>query len=277
MTQQSDLLTIGGLALFGIGIVGWVLPSLRLQQYPAAVTPAAAASGGGLTPAVLGLKTTGKKVAMNKGANHANGQRYNCNHTFTNYCMIGYFKAGNAEKHNMKTDGPNHGSCKSLPKCVWIEPQVVINSGQLEMGAEFPHPTNHKRSCPSCKTVGSLRGIEYGFAVAAFNSGGFRRCMVWIAKPAGSKWVKVLDETDKGQITNATLAKRQLFTTGKGMEAEMRFHGGNSGTAMRECNVWEITPPAATTAGFVEAYLGRGILSILEAPVLRRYNNYEGY
>lgn len=280
MTNQTfdKLLTIGGLAL--IGYVGFTFILPQLQLYPTAVTP----GGGGLSPAVVGLKPTGKKVAMNKGANHANGQRYNCNHTFINYCMIGYFKAGNAEKHNMKTDGPNHGSCTSLPKCVWIEPQVVIASGKFEMGSEWPHPKNHKAACPSCKSVGSLAGKEYGMAVAAFDSAGFRRCMVWMDVGVTGKWTKVLDETDKGQITNATLAKRKLFTEGKGMEAEMRFHGGNSGTAMRDCNVWEITPPAGTVAttvasNYVEAYLGRGIADFIFAPQQgqRRYNNNVWY
>jgi hypothetical protein len=240
----EDLTTLVGVGL--LGFIGYSLITNSIQQYAVAATPAA--SSGGLSPTVLGLKPTGKKVAMNKGANHANGQRYNCNHAFINYCMMGYFKAGNAEKHNMKTDGPNHGSCTSLPKCAWIEPQVVIASGKFEMGSEWPHPKNHKASCPSCKSVGSLSGKEYGFAVAAFEEGGFRRCMVYTDVGVTGKWTKVLDETDKGQITNATLAKRKLPIEGKGLEAEMRFHGGNSGTSMRDCNVWEITPPAAASA-----------------------------
>lgn len=245
-------IAIGGLA--GYLITNTLLETITtiIRQYPVTATTTTT-----LTPAVVGLKTTGKKVAMNKGAAHRNGQRYNCNINFVNYCMIGYFKAGNAEKQNMKTDGPNHGSCSSLPKCVWIEPQVVISSGKMEMGAEFPHPTNHSRSCPSCKTVGSLSGIEYGKAVAAFNSGdGFRRCVVWIDKGVTGKWTKVLDETDRGQITNATLAKRQLPIEGRGLEVEIRMHGGSSGTAMRDCNVWEIVPPAgvgATTAAYTNA------------------------
>lgn len=246
------------ITIAGLGIIGYVaystvlLPNLSrpIEQYPVATTGGATGGGGALTPAVLGLKATGKKVAMQKGAAHRNGQRYNVNHSFINYVMMGYFKAGNAEKQNFKSDGPNHGGCTSLPKCVWIEPQVVIGSGQMQIGAEFPHPTNHSRSCPSCKSVGSLGGgTEYGWASAHFNSGGFRRCVVWISKPAGSKWTKVLDETDKGQITNATLAKRQLPIGGKGLEAEIRFHQGSSGTAIRDCNVWEIIPPGgATTA-----------------------------
>lgn len=212
------------------------------NNYPVAATTS------GLTPAVVGLKATGKKVAMNTGAKHRNGQRYNVNHSFTNYVMMGYFKAGNAEKQNMKTDGPNHGSCTSLPKCVWIEPQVVIGTGKWEMGSEWPHPKNHTSPCPSCKSVGSLSGgVEYGEAIAAFNSGGFRRCVVWVDKGVTGKWVKVLDETDRGQITNPTLAKRTLPTGGKGLEAEIRMHGGFSGTAIRDCYVWEIVPPAAAS------------------------------
>lgn len=254
MSKQESLL--GNLiTIAGIGIIGYVaystvlLPSLArpIEQFPVATGGAGTTTGGALTPAAVGLKATGKKVAMQKGAAHRNGQRYNVNHAFINYCMMGYFKAGNAEKQNFKADGPNHGSCKSLPKCAWIEPQVVISSGQMQIGAEFPHPTNHSRSCPSCKSIGSLGGVEYGWASAHFNSGGFRRCVVWIAKPAGSKWTKVLDETDKGQITNASLAKRQLPIEGRGLEAEIRMHGGNSGTAIRDCNVWEIIPPAGAT------------------------------
>lgn len=281
-TQQTlnSILTIGGLAL--IGYVGFAVISsnlFRLQQYPAAVTPTPAGTAtGGITPAVLGLKTTGKKVAMQKGAAHRNGQRFNVNHNFINYVMMGYFKPGNAQKVNMKTDGPNHGSCTSLPKCVWIEPQVVISSGKLEMGSEWPHPKNHSAPCPSCKTVGALSG-EFGWAVAAFDSGGFRRCIAWIDKGATGKWTKVLDETDKGQITNATLAKRKLPIEGKGLEAEIRCHGGSSGTGMRDSFVWEITPPAGTVAAtvasrYIEAYLGSGIADFFFASKpLRRYNH----
>jgi hypothetical protein len=202
-----------------------------------------------LTPAVVGLKATGQKVVMNKGGAHRNGQRYNCNINFKNYVMIGIFNAGNAEKQNMKTDGPNHGSCSSLPKCAWIEPQVVIDSGNWEMGSEWPHPKNHTASCPSCKSSGSLRGKEYGIAIAAFETpDGFRRCIVWTDVGVTGTWSKMLDETDKGQITNATLAKRQLPIDGRGLEVEIRMHSGNSGTSVRDCNVWEIIPPVAATA-----------------------------
>src|SRR5215207_3330885 len=230
MSQTLDnILTIGGLALIGyVGLT--ILPTLKL--YPATIapktnTPATVTKGasGANSPAKLGYKATGNKVAMEKGANHRNGQRYNVNHKFKNYVMMGHFKIGKGQQAiNHKTDGPNHGSCTSLPKCVWIEPNLNISSGKLDMTSEWPHPKNHNgMPCPSCKSIGAISaGTWLGWAVAAFQVGQFRKIEAWTDKSGtGASWVKLASEIDKGQITNPTLAKRALFLSGAGLESEI--------------------------------------------------------
>src|SRR5215207_544175 len=137
MSQTLDnILTIGGLALIGyVGLT--ILPTLKL--YPATIapktnTPATVTKGasGANSPAKLGYKATGNKVAMEKGANHRNGQRYNVNHKFKNYVMMGHFKIGKGQQAiNHKTDGPNHGSCTSLPKCFVAGIKVVTSKGMV--------------------------------------------------------------------------------------------------------------------------------------------------
>jgi len=267
------------LLLVGIGIVGVSLLSNTIRQYPAAVTPAKpaaaakpAGTAGANTPAKLGYKGTGQKVAISGGANHENGQRYNVNHKYKNYLIICHIKIGKGQEAlNCKTDGPNHGSCTSLPKCVWIEPNLNISSGKLDMTSEWPHPKNHNgMPCPSCKTIGAISvGSFLGWAIAAWQEGAYRKIEVWVDKSgSGSAWQKVASEVDKGQITNPELAKRALFLEGKGLEAEIRCHGATGGdTAIKDGWVYEITPPGGATAAFVNSFL-----SMLEAPVPRRYN-----
>ena len=228
-------------------------PSSTAAQKPVATGPV----GKGMTPEALGFKSTGKKVAMNKGANHRNGQRYNVNHVFKNYIMMGIFKTGSGQEViEMKTDGPNHGSCKSLPKCTWLEPDLKMD-GSAHLGAEFPHPTNHNdRPCPSCKSLGtSIAGKTIGFAVGAWQTGQYRTVSMW-ADPTGTGngWKQLLLETDKGQITKPDLATRALPTDGKGLEAEIRMHGAKSGdTTMSNCFVYEIAPPAGAAYTYVYA------------------------
>lgn len=295
MTDIEDLAGLVGIGL--LGLVGLTLISNNIYQYPAAVTPTptakpkpsgaptapstntpapvtkGATTGSGNVPAKLGYKGTGNKVAMNKGSNHANGQRYNVNHKFKNYVMIGHFKIGKGQEAlNCKTDGPNHGSCTSLPKCVWIEPNLNISSGKLDMTSEWPHPKNHNgMPCPSCKSIGAISaGSWLGWPVAAWQEGPYRHIEAWADKSGtGSSWTKLASEVDKGQITNAELAKRSLFLTGAGLECEIRCHGAKGGdTDIRDCNVFEITPPGGATATAAFAFL-----NLLEAPVPRRYNN----
>ena len=208
-------------------------------------------------------KITGNFVDMEVGSNHENGQRYNVNHKFKNYMMIGYFKTGpDQEKINMKADGPNHGSCTSLPKCVWIEPQIVLATGQLELGAEYPHPDNHTAPAPSAVNLNrDLRDQWIGWCVICYQSGEYREIEVWV-DPDGlnaqdqpfNNWQKVLQEVDRGQITTATLAKRELFLTGDGLEAEVRMHGAGGGghgdtTDMAYARVYEIDNTATGGGG----------------------------
>ena len=154
--------------------------------------------------------------------------------------------------------------------CVWVEPNLNISSGKLDMTSEWPHPKNHNgMPCPSCKSIGAISaGSWLGWAVAAWQEGPYRKIEAWADKSGtGASWTKLASEVDKGQITNPTLAKRALFLTGKGLESEVRMHGATSGdTDVRDCNVFEITPPASATAAFA-------FLNLLEAPVPRRYNN----
>jgi predicted phosphodiesterase len=203
-------------------------------------------------------KITGNKIPMQKGSDHENGQRYNVNHKFENYMMIGYFKTGKGQEViEMKTDGPNHGGCKKLPKCCWLEPDLDIADCKASLGAEFPHPTNHNdRPAPSAKTLNiSLAEKWIGFSVSAYwtqdGSNKWRTVEMWVdPDPFDAKgqpkdgWIKVLHETDKGQITTPELAKRSLFTEGAGLEAEIRCHNAtNHDTDMKWCYIYEIIPP----------------------------------
>ena len=258
--------------LVGIGIAGLSLLSNTIQQYPAAVTPAAAkpatttpaakpaaattgGTAGANTPAKLGYKGTGQKVAISGKADHANGTRFNVNHKYKNYLVISHIKIGKGQDAlNCKTDGPNHGSCTALPKCCWIEPNLSISSGKLDMTSEWPHPKNHNgMPCPSCKSIGAISvGQWLGWGIAAWQEGAYRKIEVWADKSGtGSSWTKLASEVDKGQITNATLAKRPLFLEGKGLEAEIRCNNASGGdAAIRDGWVFEITPPNSATSAY---------------------------
>ena len=206
-------------------------------------------------------KRTGQKVDMEVGGDPAgNGQRYNVNHKYQNYMMIGYFKTGpNQELIEMKTDGPNHGSCTSLPKCCWTEPAIELDVGRAHISSEWPHPQNHPAAnAPSAITLNqNLKNKWIGYAVVAYQTGEFRTIEQW-CDPTGlsadgkpnNNWVLTLKEEDRGQVTNPELAKRQLFTSGAGMEAEIRMHGdtGKHGTTtdMKFCRVYEIQNPSTS-------------------------------
>src|SRR5215211_2718967 len=80
---------------------------------PSPQQPLTATASGTNTPQTLGYKGTGQKVAMEVGGDPAgNGQRYNVNHKFKNYLIIGYFLIGDGQQQiEHKTDGPHHGGC----------------------------------------------------------------------------------------------------------------------------------------------------------------------
>ena len=204
-------------------------------------------------------KITGKKVAMEIGTDHRNGQRYNNNHSFKNYMMVGYFKTGKGqEKLEMKTDGPNHGGCSQIPECMWYEPSIVVASGEPELGGEWPHPKNHNNLPADFKEKLKKPIAEtwVGYAVIAYtNKAGNRVVEQWDAvdpfDASGSKptnnWHLNLKAEEKGQIFPKEFIPRDLdkvIAHEAGFESEIRMHGGvNHDCEMKWCYVYEIVPP----------------------------------
>ena len=215
------------------------------------------------------FRRTGLVVPLLTGSDHSNGQRYSVNHHFKNYMMIGYFKIGkDQDTLEMKTDGPNHSPCTSLPQCTWIEADLSLKNrsvtydnitrnykaGQFYFSSEFPHPYNHV--APSDAMGPVLQSVPkagdwVGFSVAAFeNIDGFRRIQIRYdgnpfdsyGKPTNN-WEVKLDRVDRGQITNPDLAKRALPTSyDKGLEAEVRCSGTHD-CEIKWAKIYEIVPP----------------------------------
>lgn len=201
-----------------------------------------------------------KRVKMNKGKDHENGQRYNINHRFKNNMMIGYFKTGKGqEKIEQKLDGPNHGGCKSLPNCMWYEPSIVVDTGKIELGGEWPHPENKSglRMDFHKDIDGGIKEQWLGYCVICYtNKQGQRVIEQWCAKdpflPDGkpkNNWELNLrsTETGDGKMFPAKYVPRDLdkvMNHEDGFEAEIRMHGATEGdTEMKWCYVYEITPP----------------------------------
>ena len=206
-------------------------------------------------------KRTGKTVKLNVGSRHPNGDRYNANHAFQNYYVVAYYKtASGQELLEMKTDGPNHSGCSALPKCEWAEPAFELKGGKSHISSEYPHPKNHPAVTGAgiqLNTVaGNWGGKSIGYGVAAYNGpGGNRVYDQWVdtgglvgGKPA-NRWVRTIHATNTGNIMPNP--KRSLPTSGRGLEAEIRCHGGH-GTSMSLGNIYEIVPPS--TAAFARAY-----------------------
>jgi hypothetical protein len=201
---------------------------------------------------------TGKKVDMLKGSDHRNGQRYNTDHKFKNYMMIGYFKTGQGQDIiEMKTDGPHHGGhTADVPTNTWIEPDIDLKDGQSRVSSEHPHPKNHKSGAFGIK-YGNLENKWIGFSVVAYQDGEYRHVEQYCDKdPFDSNgkpknnWVKGIDVVDKGQICNIDGdnkdgAKRAVPpANGEVLEAEIRMNNGtNHDTEMKWCRVYEIVPP----------------------------------
>ena len=209
------------------------------------------------------FKTTGKKVAMEKGTNHENGQRYNVNHTFQNYIMQGYFKLGKGqEKINMKGDGPNHGGCTTIKnfECLWYELDIALADGKFLLQYEMPHPDNHDvadNKCEVVRSVGKLNeGQWVGWAVAYFfDDKGFRNMQAFVDKnpfDAQNKplnnWELGLHAIEKGQIVSGIKLPRRIpVDFDEGLEAEIRMHRAtNSDTDMKNVFVFEINPQGGT-------------------------------
>ncbi|MGE0173194.1 MAG: hypothetical protein AB7T49_10425 [Oligoflexales bacterium] len=194
--------------------------------------------------------TTGKQVEIEYSKRHKNGDRYNGNHKYVNYEVTGYFLTSEAEKLELKTDGPNHGDCEELPRCVWLEPSFEMDGGRAYLNAEYPHPESHDfLPCPSCQTIGGkLNNKWVGYKVIAYyDADGLRTIEQWVdpdgldstGKPANN-WILTLKETDKGQLT--PYPKRKLPLEGDGLEAEIRVHHGHD-TEMKFGKISEIVQP----------------------------------
>lgn len=230
--------------------------------------------------------TTGQFVDMEEGGDPAgNGQRYNANHKFKNYMMIGYFKTGkDQEQIEMKTDGPNHSKCNrggnfdmdKLWSCMWYEPQLHID-GTVSLGGEWWHDTNRSglRVDTKKNVEGGIKEQWIGYAVIAyFNSDQHRVIEQWCCKnpfgPDGkptNNWEMNLRSTENGDgsmfpqtFDDVTIPfPRQppidFDPKGRepprGLEAEIRMHGEHEGhqnpggTDMKWCRVYEIIPPSS--------------------------------
>lgn len=214
---------------------------------------------------MIPYKRTGKVVKLNTGGRHENGDRYNANHSFKNYYVVAYYKTSSGQELlEMKTDGPNHSGCSSLPKCMWAEPAFELKGGKSHISSEYPHPKNHSAVTKgfTFKTIpGNWAGKTIGYGVAAYyNSSGYRVYDQWVdtgglsgGKPA-NKWVLTIHGANTGQLMPNP--KRSLPTGGKGLEAEIRAHGGH-GTSMSFGNIYEIEQPK--TSAFARAYFGERI------------------
>ncbi|NOJ30296.1 MAG: hypothetical protein DA328_09040, partial [Nitrososphaeraceae archaeon] len=199
------------------------------------------------------FKLTGKKVAMEKGSNHRNGQRYNVNHFYENYIMLGKFKTGKGQEQiEMKTDGPNHGGCTQLNNCMWYEPAIYMN-GKVKFGTEYPHPTNHDVDLNVIqyhKDLGySIDQTTIQYAVGAFYDKDGKRNII----QAATKDLNGIPEIniwaiENGQIFPSKYLPRDLKKIMQendegGLEAEIRMHQAtNSDTSMTDCYVYEIEP-----------------------------------
>lgn len=204
-------------------------------------------------------KITGKTVDMEKGSDHRNGQRYNCNHKFLNYMVQGYFKLGKGqEKIEHKTDGPNHGGCTKLPICMWYELGYEIATGRSELQYEAPHPENHDipDSALDLQIEVKVKPESWiGYMIAIWDSAEGRRMEQWIdpdpfdtaGKPKNG-WIKTMQATEKGQLMPKEYFPRNLVDLipkfENGFESEIRMHQGtNHDTEMKWVKVYEIVPP----------------------------------
>lgn len=205
-------------------------------------------------------KTTGNKVDMEEGSDHENGKRYNVNHHFENYMMIGYFLTGQGqEKWEMKTSGPNHSGCDSGDECMWVEPQWNIADGSFTLGGEWPHPTNHdidKSKYIASPPSGSIDKQWIGTAVCDYwNKDGNRVYELWgnknpflpDGKPNNAGWVLGLRGIDSASniiLPSKNRPRKIPIDFNNGLEAEIRMHRATSGdTKMKWCRVYEIIPP----------------------------------
>ena len=214
---------------------------------------------------ILAGKPTANKVAMQKGSDHRNGQRYNVNHFYHNYIQQGYYKLGSGQAAiNHKGDGPNHGGCKDKDVCLWYEFHVELSDGQGSLQYENPHPDNHDVSddkLESVKAVGKLNAGDWiGWATAYFwGPDGKRHMKAFVDKtPFGddgkplNTWEEVCFAIEKGQIVTSITHPRniqKMLDHEAGAESEIRMHGATNGdTEMKNAWVIELEPQGTPTA-----------------------------
>jgi hypothetical protein len=210
------------------------------------------------------LKPTGKKIAMEWGTDHENGQRFNVNHEFHNYIMQGYFKLGSGQDAiNHKGDGPNHGGCTSTSNfiCLWYELHLELSTGKGELQYEFPHPKNNNVDSSKLelsKSIGKLNAGQWiGWATAYYwGADGYRHIKAFVdpnpfpnndpnQKPLNN-WDNVVYAVERGQIVpNITMPRdlQKVIDSDAGFESEIRMNNANSGTTDMK-NVWvmEVDP-----------------------------------
>ncbi len=228
-------------------------------------------------------KVTGNKVEfvdLEPEKIHKNGKRYNVNHKFLNYMMIGYFKTGNDQDvMEMKTDGPNHGGCNDEPEgdvtkgkfpiedCCWVEVNVSLTdrkgykAGQFYIASEHPHPKNFDAPESGKGKVFKIKSESWiGYAVCAWQDGLFRHLQGWIDTDPFNEdgtpkngWELGIDQVDEGQLTTPHLAKRKIpidhvkdIDKGQvGLECEIRMNNATDGdTEIKFAKVYEIIPPS---------------------------------
>jgi hypothetical protein len=231
----------------------------KKEEKEAPPVPTGAKNSDGI---IIPYKMTGKNTKLNVGGKHENGDRYNANHSFKNYYVVAYYKTSSGQELlEMKTDGPNHSGCSSLPKCMWAEPAFELKGGKSHISSEYPHPKNHSDVTKGFefKTIsGNWGGKWIGYGVAAYyNKDGYRVYDQWVdtgglpnGKPA-NKWVRTIHGVNTGQLMPN--AKRSLPTGGKGLEAEIRCHGGH-GTSMKFGKIIEISQPTTSNRAYYNAY-----------------------
>ena len=203
--------------------------------------------------------TTGHSVDMEVGGAPDQGQRYNCDHKFTHYMQIGYYKTGKKQELiEMKTDGPCH-SCNDKPAPIpigmWYEPHLDLESGKSSLHAEVFHPKDaridlHDLECEQLVDIdGDINEEWIGYCVVAYTNNQTQRVIEqWVdrhpfdqnEKPVNN-WVLTLRAVEKGdgkmfplnpKIRGETFHvtfPRDLeavinYEHGNGLEAEIRMH-----------------------------------------------------
>lgn len=210
------------------------------------------------------FKPTGNKVAMERGSDHRNGQRYNVNHHFENYIHQGYYKIGQGQdKINIKGDGPNHSGCDFIgpnQECLWMEMDINLSNGKFELQNEFPHADNYNipdSRCELIKSFGQIReGQWIGWANAYYwGADGFRHMKGFVdlnpfdanGKPLNN-WQEGLYAIEKGGLVTepqkVTIPRKIPINFDNGLEAEIRMNNAtNHDTDFKNAWVIEIVPP----------------------------------